>query len=280
MKNYRLFSFLISLSMVILLLCLPFDSRYSQKESERMMPEAYYPQQASGQLRLNYYYDRTGRWVKFSDWIPFQKYKFMPRHLEDFYELYGLPHGYQVQNLKENIYLLNQGLARKFRHPSKSLCKIKTQEEFHKYRLLMFMQIHYLIMRSFMRIGSLYDKRLLYQHDLDFADDLELSFQIAKSYYKQAFVFEKQSRIYARQANQYRFILDLPSIESRLFEMKTGKLNFNRIIRRHISKLEKKQAIIEKFLAKEGRPRPVKKAMLKDLKVAPIAPLSPLKFEN
>ncbi len=204
----------------------------------------------------------------------------MPRHLEDFYELYGLPHGYQVQNLKENIYLLNQGLARKFRHPSKSLCKIKTQEEFHKYRLLMFMQIHYLIMRSFMRIGSLYDKRLLYQHDLDFADDLELSFQIAKSYYKQAFVFEKQSRIYARQANQYRFILDLPSIESRLFEMKTGKLNFNRIIRRHISKLEKKQAIIEKFLAKEGRPRPVKKAMLKDLKVAPIAPLSPLKFEN
>ena len=229
------------------------------------MPDPYYPQQPTGQLRLNYYYDRSGRWVKFSDWIPFQKYKFSPRSLEELYSLYGLPNAYISSDLRENIYFLSQAMLYKFRHPSRSLCKIETEDEFHKYRLLMFMQINKLIMRMFMRLASSYDTRHLYFHDLDFADDLERSFLIARSYYYQALPFWKRSLAYAEEASQYPFSLDLPTIESTRFKMITGKVDFEAIIERHINKIETKIAALDEFLGEEGRPRPVKNAIQKDI---------------
>ncbi len=231
----------------------------------RALPDPYYPQQPKGQLRLNYYYDRTGRWVKFSDWIPFQQRKWSPRHLEDFYELYGLPHHYKTAEVKESIYFLVQALTHRFRHPRHALCKIENERQYHKYRLLMFMQINLLIMRMYLRLGSLYDKRHLYFHDLDFADDLEISFLIARTYYREAITYWKHAQKYADEANEYRFELDLPTIESTRFEIVTGELDYDRIIQRHLYKVEAKLGMTSDFLDQEGRPRPVKSVMQEDI---------------
>ena len=238
---------------------------YSQNTRNRILPDPYYPQQPTGELRLNYYYDRSGRWVKFSDWIPYQKHKYVPRHLEDLYGLYGLPNAYLAPDIKRNIYFLSQATLYKFRHPSRSLCKIETEEQFHKYRLLMFMQVNKLIMRMFLRLASSYDTRQLYFHDLDFADDLERSFLIARSYYHQALPFWKKSLAYAKEASQYPFILDLPGIESTRFKIITGKLDFGYITEGHLKKLETKLRALGEFLDQEGRPRPIKKAIQKDI---------------
>ena len=164
-------------TLLFILLAIPMQGGHALPVS-RTLPDPYYPQKPEGELRLNYYYDRTGRWVKFSDWIPFQQKKYSPRFFEDYYELYGLSQGYRVAQLKENIYFLFLAQSAPFRHPRNSLCKIETEEQFHKYRNLMFMQAHLMIMRMYLRLGSLFDKRHLYFHDLDFADDLEISFLI------------------------------------------------------------------------------------------------------
>ena len=237
----------------------------AQTARTRALPDPYYPQVPPGGLRLNYYYDRTGRWVKFSDWIPFQQKKWAPHHLEDFYELYGLPHHYKTAEVKESIYFLVQALTHRFRHPRNALCQIENEQQYHKYRLLMFMQINLLIMRMFLRLGSLYDKRHLYFHDLDFADDLEISFLIARTYYHEARIYWKQAVNYAEQANEYRFELDLPTIETQRFNIIHGKLDFDRIIDRHLYQVEAKLGATKSFLDEEGRPRPVKEAMQKDL---------------
>ncbi|MEQ9367293.1 MAG: hypothetical protein RIF32_23885 [Leptospirales bacterium] len=238
---------------------------YAQSAVARALPDPYYPQQPPGGLKLNYYYDRSGRWVKFSDWIPFQQKKWAPMHLEDFYQLYGLPHHYKTGEVKESIYFLVQALTHRFRHPRNALCKIENEQQYHKYRLLMFMQINLVIMRMFLRLGSLYDKRHLYFHDLDFADDLEISFLVARTYYTAARLYWKQAVNYAEQANEYRFELDLPTIESHRFNIVQGKLNFDRIIDRHLYRVEAKLETTTAFLDEEGRPRPVKNAMQKDL---------------
>lgn len=230
------------------------------------LPDPYYPQHPSGELRLNYYYDRTGRWVKFSDWIPFKQKKFQPMFLEDYYLMYGLPIGYNVPEIKENIYFLYIALISKFRHPSKSLCKIQTEEEFHKYRLLMFMEIHLLLTRMYLRLGSLYDKRHLYFHDLDVSDDLEVSFLIARTYYNESLKYWNLAKKYAKEASQYFFTLDLGNIESHRFLIEQEKLDYERIIKRHLNRIETKLEIIAEFLDKEGRPRPVKEKMLEDIK--------------
>lgn len=231
----------------------------------RILPDPYYPQKPEGELRLNYYYDRTGRWVKFSDWIPFQQKKYHPRFFEDYYELYGLTQGYRVAELKENIYFLYVARSAPFRHPRNSLCKIETEQQYHKYRKLMFMQVNLMIMRMYLRLGSLFDKRHLYFHDLDFADDLEISFLIARTYYDEAEKYWKLAKKYAAEANEHRFEIDLPAIESTRFDIVTGELDFQRIIHRHRERVNAKLAVVDEFLDREGRPRPVKLRMLKDI---------------
>ena len=239
---------------------------FSQNQrSSRILPDPYYPQIPTGELRLNYYYDRTGKWVKFSNWIPYLKKKYTPRHLEDFYGLYSLDMTYDVHDLKEGIYFLHQALSHKFRHPSDALCKITNPNEYHKYRLLMFMHINQLIMRLFLRLGAQYDKSELYFYDLDFTDGLERSFLIAQSYYKQAIPFWKKTIYYAKKAHAYPFELDLPTIESNRFQIINKELNFNQIIYRHLSRIQKKLKVTKKFLDKESRPRPVKSKIQKDI---------------
>lgn len=232
----------------------------------KTLPDPYYPQHPSGELRLNYYYDRSGRWVKFSDFIPFKQKKFKPLFLEDYYLLFGLPMGYNVPEIQENIYFLYVSLISKFRHPSQSLCKIQTEEEFHKYRLLMFMEIHLLLTRMYLRLASLYDKRHLYFHDLDVSDDLEVSFLIARTYYNESLKYWILAKKYANEASQYGFTLDLGNIESHRFLIQTQKLDYERIIKRHLNRIESKLEMIAEFLEKEGRPRPVKEKMLEDIK--------------
>ncbi len=235
--------------------------------SESMtLKDPYYPQHPTGELRLNYYYDRTGRWVKFSDWIPYKQKKFQPMFFEDYYLMYGLKIGYNVPELKENIYFLYMALSSKFRHPRNSLCKIQTEEEFHKYRLIMFMEVHLLIMRMYLRLGSLYDKRHLYFHDLDVADDLEVSFLIARTYYNEALKYWNIAKEYAKKASQYPFTLDLGTIESHRHDIINQDLDFERIIKRHLNRVETKLELVAQFLNQEGRPRPVKQKMLEDIK--------------
>ena len=241
------------------------SSIFPQSARTRGLPDPYYPQKPKGELRLNYYYDRSGKWVKFSDWIPFQQRKYSPRFFEDFYQLYGLPPNYKTAEVKEGIYYLYQALSHRFRHPEKALCTITTEAEYHKYRLLMTMKVNLLIMRMYMRLGSLYDKRHLYFHDLDVADDLEISFLIGRTYYKEAYIYWNRAKKLALQADRYPFELDLPTIESDRYEIAKGRLNFERIIGLHLERLEAKLGIAGEFLKQEGRPRPVKKKMHEDI---------------
>jgi hypothetical protein len=203
--------------------------------------------------------------VKFSDWIPFAQNKNTLRFAEDYYETYGLPHGYNVPEIKESMYYLYMSLDAKFRHPRNALAHIDTPEQYHKYRLLFQMHTYLLLMRMNLRLGSLYDKRHLYFHDLDFADDLEISFLIAKTYYTESRKYWEKAKELAIRADEYPFEIDLGTMESERYEIVNGTLDFDRIIDLHTARVEAKLEHITAFLDSEGRPRPVKTAMQKDL---------------
>jgi len=143
---------------------------------------------AHAQLRLDYYYDQSEMYTKFSDWIPKRLHQWHPQHVEDFFLLYSLNQIYGEQDLLRNIYFLEIALQKRFRHPSQALAKIETPEEYHKYRLMIFMHINLKIMRSYLRLGSLYDKRHLYFYNLDFADELKESFALQRYTIKNRFL--------------------------------------------------------------------------------------------
>jgi hypothetical protein len=207
-------------------------------------------------IDYNYDYEKNGPYMKFSDWIPYKLHKYEPRNLEDFYEMAGLKQHYGVNELRRNIYFLKIGLRKKFRHPQRALCKIESEEQYYKYRNLLFMHLNLRIMRSYLRIGSLYDKRHLYFYNLDFAEDLDKSFEIAEGFYKEAIPYWEKAREHADRANEVPIELDLGTLETERFEIVTGKLNYTWIIENHLEKLAKKQKSVRDELARRETESP------------------------
>ena len=217
-------------------------------------------------LQLNYYYDQSGKWVKFSDWIPKQLHKYSPQLLEDIYELYGLTMPNRQNDIRRNLYFLHIALSAKYRHASRALCHIQSKVHHHKYRLLMHMHIHVLISRLFLKLGALYDKKNLYDYDLDIADDLEKSLLIARSYYYRAIPYMQKAEALSQEINQYSFYLDLATLETEAFQIRIKGIDYERIITRHIKKAEAKLSVLKNFLDKEGRPRAVKEKRLEHIR--------------
>ncbi len=201
------------------------------------------------EIRLDYYYDQSGMYTKFSDWIPKQLHQWNPEYVEDYFLLYSLSTIYGEEELRRNIFFLKTALTRRFRHPSQALCKIETQEQYHKYRLLIFMHINLKIMRSYLRIGSQFDKRHLYFYNLDFADELKESFAIAEGFYLEAIPYWKKAKKLALEAGRYGFELDLGYLETIRFDIETGEMDYDKIIRDHLAKLNQKQKTVNDFLA-------------------------------
>ena len=201
-------------------------------------------------IDYNYEYEKNGPYTKFSDWIPYKLHKYNPKFLEDYYEIHGLSLYYGENELRRNIYFLKIALKSRFRHPNNALCFIEDEKAYHKYRLLLFMQVNLQIMRSYMRIASKYDKRHLYFYNLDFAYDLNRSFATAESFYKEAIPYWEKSRQYAKEADKIPVMLDMGTIESSRFEIMNKKLDFGYIINNHLAKLEKKQKLVKEYLEK------------------------------
>lgn len=201
-------------------------------------------------MRLDYYYDQSEMYTKFSDWIPKRLHQWHPKHVEDFFLLYSLRQHYGEEELRRDIFFLKIALQKRFRHPRNALIPIVNKRQYHKYRLLLFMHINLKIMRSYLRIGSLYDKRHLYFYNLDFADELKESFAIAEGFYKEAYVYWKKARKYAAEATRYKFNIDLPTLENIRYDIVRGEIDYRVFIGHHLNRLKEKQQAVENCLAK------------------------------
>ncbi len=184
-----------------------------------------------------------GAHLPFSDYIPRVRlhYKTVPHYLEDFYELYGMKQYYNENSLRRNIERLKIALGCKFRHPSQALTRIESEEEYRKYRNLMFMHINMLIMRDHLKIATRYDKRRIYFYNLDFAREIAESLSIAEGLYNGAIPYWNEAKKYAERASQEKITIDLGFIESERKSIMRGDTDFGKIIAGHLGKLEAKK---------------------------------------
>jgi len=197
------------------------------------------------------YFTERDEFVPFSDYIPRVRlhYYTVPHYLEDFYLLYGMKLYYNENSLRKNIEMLKTGLNCKFRHPSQALVNIDTEDEYLKYRKLMFMHINIMIMRNYLKIGVRYDKRSIKFHDVSFAEDINESLNIAKKRYQEALPYWVEAKRYAEEASQIKLTTKLSNIESERYRIITGDLDFNKIINNHISRVDKKLEQLKNFVA-------------------------------
>jgi hypothetical protein len=145
--------------------------------------------------------------------------------------------------------MLKIGLNCKFRHPSQALVTVDTEDEYLKYRKLMFMHINIMIMRNYLKIGIRYDKKSIKFHDVSFANEINESLDIARKIYQEAIPYWEEAKRYAEESGQIKLTTKLSNIESERYRIITGDLDFNKIINAHISKVDKKQEQLKNFVA-------------------------------
>jgi hypothetical protein len=209
----------------------------------------------SEDYQYQYFNKDKDKYVPFSDYIPKIRlhYFTVPHYLEDYYQLYGMKQYYNENSLRKNIDRLKTALNCKFRHPSESLVKIETDEEFLKYRRLMFMHINILIMRNYMSIAAKYDKQKIFFYNTPFSKEINESFDIAESLYKEAIPYWEKAGKYAADASEVRITTDLGFIESERFSILNGELDYGKIIGDHLKRLNLKRDKLNTPLASANK---------------------------
>lgn len=201
--------------------------------------------------QYQYFTEEKDKYVPFSDYIPRIRMhqNTHPHFLEDYYQLYGKKLYYNENTLRKNIEMLRRGLNSKFRHPSNAIVKVETEQEYLKYRKLMFMHMNILIMRNYMRIGVRYDMQKIYFYNAEYAQEISESLKIAEQFYKDALPYWHEAKKHATEASKIRLTTKLSNIESERYSIISGELDFEKIINRHIRDIALKQAKLQNYLA-------------------------------
>lgn len=201
--------------------------------------------------QYQYFNEDKDKYVPFSDYIPrIRMHQYThPHFLEDYYQLYGMKIYYNENSLRKNIEMLKRGLNSKFRHPINALVKIETEEEYLKYRKLMFMHMNILIMRNYMRIGVRYDMKKIYFYSVDHAEEIRESLKIAEQFYKDALPYWHEAKKHAAEASRIKLTTKLSNIESERYSIIKGELDFEKIIKKHLGDIALKQSQLQNYLA-------------------------------
>lgn len=197
------------------------------------------------------YFSEKDEFVPFSDYVPKVRmhYNTVPHHLEDYYLLFGMKLYYNENSLRNNIDMLKAGLNSKFRHPSEALVSVDSEDEYLKYRKLMFMHINLMIMRNYLKIGARYDKKNIKFYDETFAKDINDSLDIAKKFYQEAIPYWDEAKKLANESSRIKITTKLSNIETERYRIITGDLDFKKIITSHITAVNKKQQKLKNFIA-------------------------------
>lgn len=197
------------------------------------------------------YFADKDEYVPFSDYIPRIRlhYQTVPHYLEDYYLLYGMKLYYNETTLRQHIEMLETALKCKFRHPSQALVRVETEEEYLKYRKLMFMHINIMIMRNYLKIGARYDKVSIRFTDAAFAKEILESLDIAIKIYKQAIPYWEQAKKHAEASSRIKITTKMSNIESERYRIIKEELDYGKIIKNHIARAEKKKAQVQKYLS-------------------------------
>jgi hypothetical protein len=214
---------------------------------------AFFHNAAAEDYQYQYFKEKKA-YTPFSDYIPKVRlhYKVVPHYLEDYYELYGMKQYYNENSLRKNIERMKAALGSRFRHPSEALTKIETEEEYLKYRNLMFMHLNMLIMRDHMKIAVRYDKRKVYFYSADFAREILESLDIAEKTYREALPYWQEAKKYALRASEIKVTADLGFIESERTSIVRGEIDFEKIINGHLARLDSNR---QKLASAAGAPK-------------------------
>ncbi len=159
---------------------------------------------------------------------------------EELYTLYH-QHLYQYsERVAENIVWLESALRADYANPLNALAVIRSERDWERYRYLFEMQLNLLLVESYVQWAARYTKREAYFFNAPFREQNLESLEIAENLFETARYYWFEAATWSARASDLRTV-HLPEIENwadRSHRIETRQLDYERIIDRHLARLE------------------------------------------
>lgn len=179
---------------------------------------------------------------------------YMVKYKEDFYRLYHVHYQQFPDDCIENIYWLEKAVQADFANPQYADAKITDKKEWEKYRYLYMMHLNLKLIEQHLRLGRTYDKKVAYFYDAPWQEEYLNDLDKAKSCYSAGLYYWQEAKLWAEKANaasfNFLFITDLQNWEDERERIKTGELDYEKMLNRELTRV---QNVIDTFIAMDNK---------------------------
>lgn len=167
----------------------------------------------------------------------------MVKYKEDWYRLYHVHYQQYPDDCIENIYWLEKAVQADFCNPLYTGVKIETEKQWEKYRYLFQMHLNLKLIEQHLRLGRTYDKKVAFFYDAPWKDEYLRNIEKCLSCYKAGLVYWQEAQLWAEKANVkdflFLYISEKQNWEDERERIKTGELNYGKMLEREIARVEK-----------------------------------------
>lgn len=175
-------------------------------------------------------------------------FSYMVKYKEDYYKLFHVHYQQYPDDVMENIYWLEKAVQADFCNPLYTGVKINDENDWEKYRYLFMMHINLKLIEQHMRLGRVYDKQVAHFYDAPWKDQYLENLNKAKSCYEAGLYYWQEAKLWAEKANtgkfKFLFLTDIQNWEDERERIGNGKLDYDKILNRELTRLNK---VIDNF---------------------------------
>ena len=174
--------------------------------------------------------------------VPSSAYRLIYR--EQLYELYHRHFTMYPERIAENVYWLEQALRSDFANPLNALATIRNEREWEWYRELFSMHINLRLVDLYLLWGAQYMKFEAYFYNAPWQRQNLESLDRAEELFTYASVYWAEAQRWSQEAASFRFIHleEIQYWEDEHDRLRTGDLDYGRIIDRHLDRVAEVRA--------------------------------------
>lgn len=171
-------------------------------------------------------------------------------YIEQIYKLYESNLHTTHTGHKKNIFWLENSLKLPNIHPSQAIIVTQTWEEYVKYKILLRFHIHFLLTKEYVGWGWQFDKRDVTFYNMEWAEEIKKSFEIARSRYELAQHYWEETLKWSRLAYSKNVTIGWEQIESLNWQIENDEFDYDygEVIQMRLDSLDKKIAKIDQYI--------------------------------
>ncbi len=170
------------------------------------------------------------------------------RYKEDFFRLYNQWLYSDMDSVSRNIFFLELAYSVPNDHPIRAITYITNEIQYERYKDLLMTHICRLLTQEYINYGYLYMKEHIFFFNKEFKKEYLDGYDIAEFYFTQARKYWDQAIGFAQAADGIKgYRTDLENMEDEVYRMKTGDLNYYKVIDNLFVRINRNRSEIQRL---------------------------------